>query len=279
MQATIPLTTARGTSIRRALVRIVSPVLIWGVYAALLVPYVLIRGVCDELFAPKNIEPFESALFFGHRPTDLLQDGLSGEAFWTVGFLTHLSWFFLPLAWGLVVVALNRERLVEYFFWLLLASYLSTISFLLVPIEPPWMQPGVGRILVEHGLFDYAGVDDNPVASLPSLHASLPMVMAFFFLLRMRRPRLAAVIAGHGFLIGMGVVYLGEHWMLDVVAGWFLAAAVAWLCTSAMVRRLADQFPGRPVERIQLAGAWLMTRGAEPAPIIEFESRREESVA
>jgi membrane-associated phospholipid phosphatase len=250
--------------VRDLVFRVLGPVSLWIAYAVLLLPYVFIRGVCDEVFAARDIESWEQAAFFGSVPTSFLQDHLGGGFFWNLGFAVHLSWFFLPLVWGLVVVGIERRRLPEYFMWLLLASYLSTVSFFLLPVEPPWMQDGVVRILVEHGPVDYAGVDDNQVASLPSLHAGLPIVVALFFWIRLERRGLAALIAAHGLLIGLGVVYLGEHWMIDVVAGWALAATVAWLCTADTLRIGLARLDVGPLRSLQRAVVRLSALGVHP---------------
>lgn len=167
------------------------------------------------------------------------------------GFLLHASWFFLPIAFGAVVTLFERRRMMEYFAWLLVASYIACTLFVLFPVTPPWMEPGVSRVLLVRSFVEYAQLDDNPVAAFPSLHAGLPMTIALFFLLRCGRARIAGWVAmAFALAIGVAVVYLGEHWMMDVIAGWALAGGVAFLFTNGRVRSVVGRIPGDPLELV-----------------------------
>jgi undecaprenyl-diphosphatase len=50
--------------------------------------------------------------------------------------------------------------------------------------------------------------------------------------------RITAITAGVIFIIAMGLsrVFLGHHWMTDVMAGWFLG--LAWVCMVILAHRL-----------------------------------------
>jgi len=182
-------------------------------------------------------------------PTRLIQEHSQRDPEWldAAGFAMHLSWFFLPFAFSLVVAFTDRRKMLEFYCWVLAASYLSTVFYLLFPVRPPWMEEGITRILAERNFIQYTQADDNPFAAFPSLHAAIPFVIALFFLLRSERMRSLAWLAGiHGLLISFAVVYLGEHWVLDVLAGWVLAGFVAWLFVSARVRAAIHCIPGDP---------------------------------
>lgn len=248
----------------RRLIRFLSATATWGVFAILLMPYVAIRGKGDEIFAPIGLEGAERAAFFG-VPTRLLQEHLyATDVVWldAAGFALHLSWFFLPFTFSLVVAFTERRKMLEFYCWVLATSYLSTLFYLLLPVRPPWMEPGITRILAERNFIQYTQADDNPFAAFPSLHAAIPLVIALFFLLRSERQRvLVWPIAAHGLLISAAVVYLGEHWVLDVVAGWALAGFVAWLFVSQHVRAVLHRIPGDPLSRIQQLDARIADLG------------------
>ena len=50
--------------------------------------------------------------------------------------------------------------------------------------------------------------------------------------------RITAITAGAAFIIAMGLsrVFLGHHWLTDVMAGWFLG--LAWVCMVILAHRL-----------------------------------------
>ena len=64
-------------------------------------------------------------------------------------------------------------------------------------------------------IFSFVG--GNPVAAIPSLHAALP-TMVFLFLFKWNKK---AGIAFIPYLLGVyfAVVYLGEHYVVDVIIG------------------------------------------------------------
>lgn len=246
-----PKRAERGRLIQRAWF-VSAPALLWVGYSVIVAAYAVLRSVCDEVLPPQDPEHFERSLF-GGLPTIFLQSHLYPGNEWLdyAGFLAHISWFFAPLVFGLVVTLVERRRLMEYLGWLIAMAYLSDVFFFLFPATPPWMTEGVHRILLERSFIQYTGLDNNQFAAFPSLHAGLPMVIGLFFLLRCTRTRWVGWIAvAYSLLVSFAVVYLGEHWVIDVLGGWGLAAIVAWLFVSQRVRREVSRIPGDPLPRL-----------------------------
>ncbi|MGE3073075.1 MAG: phosphatase PAP2 family protein [Dehalococcoidia bacterium] len=231
------------------------PAICWSVYCLLLFPYVWIRSVGDEWLPWHNGAHLESAIF-GGSATELLQEHIySHDLVWFDfgGFLLHLTWFAAPLAVFVLINVYERHRFPEFLLWSTTMAYMSTIGILLLPLTPPWMASHqVTRILEQRQFIPYTGLDNNPVAAFPSLHAGLPMMMALFLLIRCPRLRVAAVLAfAYSLAMGFAVVYLGEHWVVDVIAGYALAGAVAvifaggkfspikWVLPPALVTQVA----------------------------------------
>jgi membrane-associated phospholipid phosphatase len=84
--------------------------------------------------------------------------------------------------------------------------------------------------------------EDSP--AFPSGHALnavvIAGVIAYVLVLRYRTPAAAVVFGGlavlHAVLMGLSRVYLGHHWLTDVVVAWFLGAA--WLALVVVVHQL-----------------------------------------
>ncbi|MGE5597404.1 MAG: phosphatase PAP2 family protein [Hyphomicrobiales bacterium] len=241
----------------------------WALFLLLVNPYLLLRAKGDELRGWYHLGDLERAVFQGRTPTTLLQRGIySHDLVWLdfAGFALHLSWFFLPFVAGILVTVFERDRLPELLGWLIAAFYVAALSFLVFPVRPPWMDPGVHRVLVERSFINYTGIDNNPVAAFPSLHACIPMLLGLFFALRGRRLRfLRGLFFALALAIGFAVVYLGEHWVLDVLGGYALAGAVAYLFVSRRMHRLYARIPGQPVARLSRLNGAISRYGPSPA--------------
>jgi len=90
----------------------------------------------------------------------------------------------------------------------------------------------VRRMMIEYGeqfwgdrwtgLYDVLG--GNPLAAMPSLHFATSLMAAH--LLGEVGPVAGAVGWSYALLLGLALVYLGEHYASDIVAGALLAATV-----------------------------------------------------
>jgi membrane-associated phospholipid phosphatase len=183
---------------------------------------------------------FDRALF-GALPTLTLQQWLHPSAV--------LHWYDLPLAAlhgshfltflvvGLVVWVWRPEAFRAYATAVLLTSYAGLVGYFLVPTAPPWLAalqgalPPIPRILhtveslhVPRSLV--LGLDTNPVAAMPSLHAAFSLTSVFGLALVSRRA--AWIAAPYPVALAVALVYGGEHYVADLVAGYALGLAGFW---------------------------------------------------
>jgi hypothetical protein len=114
----------------------------------------------------------------------------------------------------------------------------GAVVYAAVPTAPPWWAaregrlPGARRIMEEVGerfwgrlwrpLYDFLG--GNPVAAMPSLHFGTSVMAA-------RMLSEAGALEGamgwaYTWALGFALVYLGEHYVVDLIAGAALAEAV-----------------------------------------------------
>jgi len=248
----------------------VLPLLAWAAYLSVFAFHVWARSFCDEWLPWRNLYGSETAIL-GTSASTWLQTNLAGEA----GHITaraatalHLGWFAWPIVIGAGITALRRDLLIEYFLWLAAAWFLADVFFLVAPTVPPWMgDPSVQRFLFEQGWIEYAPNDLNAVAAFPSLHACVPLTIAFFIWRRIPAARIVAVTSGlFAAAIGFAVIFLGEHWVLDVAAGYGLAAAIGLGAGSPFARRLARAIPGDPLRAvIYLDARWRALHRPRPA--------------
>lgn len=224
------------------------PFAIWGAYLLAFAAHIVVRSYADALFSAHSPGRLDQAMT-GTVPSGWLQDRFYGRVFVLDRVATgaHLVWYAFPFVVGFIVTLRQRQLLASYLSWLTVTWFLADVIFLLVPTQPPWMVDSqVTRLLFTRGWVDYAGADTNPVAAFPSLHAGIPLVMGLFVWTRWKEARiLAAICFGYALLVGFSVVYLGEHWVVDVFGGYGLALAVLWLFTSERSRAWVAMSPRR----------------------------------
>jgi membrane-associated phospholipid phosphatase len=135
---------------------------------------------------------------------------------------------------------------------------LGCVVYWMVPTAPPWWagekghMPPVRRIMEEAGerfwrrLWGplYHSLQGNPFAAMPSLHFGTS-VMAARLLSGVSRRHGAAGWA-YALSLGFGLVYLGEHYVVDLIAGFALAEAIWRLAPRAQpaVRLIAGAVHG-----------------------------------
>jgi hypothetical protein len=223
----------------------------WTPFLVILLAWEATRGIADLVGMPIQIGGpwrFEESLFFGTIPTITLQewlyDGERGSRWFDwVGAILHSLHFALPIAFGFVLWLGDRALYWRYVISILVLFLLGFLGFVLYPQAPPWLaaglidgQPfiyrvGVGTIMSlpiqGHIGLVYDHIRPNDVAAMPSLHAALPALLTLI-LWQLQRP-LAWVGVLYSATLAFFLVYQGEHYVIDIVAGWLLAALVFWL--------------------------------------------------
>ena len=199
----------------------------------------------------------ERALAFGAVPTIWLQDhlyhGTTGplEVFAMTMYLSH---FFAPVLLGFYLWwARLRDGFTQLMFGLLTVSILAEITFVLAPTAPPWLAAQQGLLppvdhVIKQGLYDlnltaaasfYGDADAyNIVAAIPSLHAAWPII-GLLVALRWGLPRWIVGLQAAQFVgVVFAIVYTGEHYLVDALAG-VAYAVVAWAIVERAFGRAA----------------------------------------
>jgi membrane-associated phospholipid phosphatase len=185
----------------------------------------------------------DRALGLGELPNVRLQRALSGLGRANVvdRFLSwvHWSWFFEPHAALAYILARDQDQFARSGRQMSAVYDLGLIVYAAVPTAPPWWaseeghtDAAVRRIMVEVGeeewgrawpaLYDTLG--GNPWAAMPSLHFATSLMAA----LLLSELGLREGIAGWAYAgtLAFALVYLGEHYVVDLIAGAALVVAV-----------------------------------------------------
>jgi membrane-associated phospholipid phosphatase len=180
---------------------------------------------------------------FGAVPSVWLQQHLvDGSPHWydAAAALVYITHFIsIPLITGLAWFLL-RDRFAQWVGAVLAFTTIGVSVYVLYPAAPPWLASERGEIgavdRISSPGWDYLHLDlvgrlivsgqqdSNPVAAMPSLHAGSAMLVALF-LWPMAKVVWRAALVGYVLMMAVALVYTGEHYVVDVVAGWLTAAA------------------------------------------------------
>jgi len=185
----------------------------------------------------------DRAIGLGRLPTTRLQRALArlGRVNLLDRFLTwvHWLWFLEPYLALLFILIRHPDRFPRAARQLAAVFDLGCAVYFLAPTAPPWWSAEQGvtgeevrRIMVEVGEGTwgsawpamYAALGGNPWAAMPSLHFATATMAAIA--LAEAGPVQGAIGWSYAATLGFALVYLGEHYVTDLLAGAGLVAAV-----------------------------------------------------
>jgi len=224
--------------------------------------YILSRKIADTAGMPwqeASMIWIDEILGFGEIPTHRLQEWIdwsASPAWWELTFpIIYTSHFLVPFAIMATLYATNRPRAQAYMSRFVLVSAMGLVGYILLPTVPPWMSSDRGAIDLVQAGFDRdwetlglpwltsafgAGRDlANPVAAMPSLHCAYP-ALAYFFFAPGRGPARHVLLGFYALYMGFTVVITGQHWLIDVFAGWLVAWAGHRIMTRHEAKREAE---------------------------------------
>ena len=140
----------------------------------------------------------------------------------------HGAHFAFFLLFGLSVWHAKRAEFQRYTMSMLGVCYLGLLCYLIIPTAPPWMAadnelvPDITRAAgsIYNAVFPavFVAFNTNPVAAMPSLHAAFPAACACVAW-RAFGPGVGVLSWAWAGLVSFSVIYLGEHYFVDVAAG------------------------------------------------------------
>jgi membrane-associated phospholipid phosphatase len=233
----------------------------WPVLAGLAI-YWFSRGFADNLGIPVHyampvgVDHWLDRLLggSGHQvPTEWLQDVWCGDpcspaspprwydAVFTTVYSTH---FVAGLAIAAILWVRKRAEWVLFMRRYVVLNFAALVVYVFYPMAPPWMAARDG--VLAHGSvhrLTSRGWDDlglsrvplvlfglsNKVAAMPSLHAAVATFIAAYGIWRLRSTWRWLLVL-YPVAMSTALVYDGEHYLVDVLAGFALTALVMVGC-------------------------------------------------
>jgi len=216
----------------------------WIPFLALFLAYEAMRGFAYNITGIVHVTELISAelQIFGTIPTLALQHFYRSPILDWLGAFFYSLHFLIPTVFGFILWHRSRENYQKYTIALLVSSYSALITILLFPSAPPWFGVKAERILfhIDHemGIPFYATlfvlIQPNPFAAFPSLHATYPWLISLYSI-KIKRIKALPIL-----LIPLGVcfsaVYLGEHYVIDLLAGVVYSTAAFFLVEKLVTR-------------------------------------------
>ncbi len=235
-------------------------------YATVWFTFTALRALADETILAQTlstrVSEFERWLFGGQLPTIRLQDRFFGQysppyhLHWYDYFFTGIHWSYFIVPHIAAVLIWHRDpRLFRHFLGamtILLAVGLAI--YFVIPSRPPWnapeqldspSAPNAYRIMTLVGEELGGGVyrasyrvigESNPWAAMPSIHMAFTFLLvfpAFYF-----GKRWGYLALAYSALMGYALVYLGEHYVIDVIVG-MMIATYGWLAARTWLHRIS----------------------------------------
>ena len=156
---------------------------------------------------------------------------------------SHWLWFLFPHGTVAYLLARHPERFARGAAQIYATFDIGVIGYWAIPTAPPWyaarqglmddgLTPQLRRMMVEYGeefwgsgwgpLYGFLG--GNPLAAMPSLHFATSVMAAHQ--LAEAGPLAGAVGWSYAATLGVALVYLGEHYVVDLAAGLALAEGI-----------------------------------------------------
>jgi membrane-associated phospholipid phosphatase len=206
-----------------------------------------------------DVISLERIVGLGNLPTAWLQGLFHAGPVWSqanpvydnlatisVGF--YFLHFPLPLAIGFLLWIHQRRVYYDYVAALIVLSMVAFVTYLVFPVAPPWwaanppVDPHTGIAVAPYitgvlhlrdtgfqglaqtfgfGNYFYSyslySISSNDVAAFPSLHAAYPF-LAFLFA-RRAFGKAGWLMLAYTACVWFAIVYLGEHWVVDIIGG------------------------------------------------------------
>jgi hypothetical protein len=219
----------------------------WVPVLLLLFGYEYLRGLVPILSKSPHIFPLINAdlTLFGFLPTIKLQSLLFTDNVFRwydyIAVVLYIGHFVIPMIIAFILWLYDRKYFKQYTTAFLVLSYMAFFTYIVYPAMPPWMASDLGYIPPLKKIMDqvlasfahpisvpsvYKFFGANLVAAMPSVHAAYPWLIFLFIAQKYRKFTIFAGLYVAG--VWFSIVYLGEHYVIDVIAG-CIYATVAYI--------------------------------------------------
>jgi len=218
-------------------------------FIVLLLSYEALQGVAGSLAIIPVIHPTASSATI--TPYGFYQ---AVQSAFLSPDLTDVMTFLYGLHFPLIIIAsvvfwyANRTIYKRYVYSLVAVSYVSLLFYIIAPSAPPWYNGVVTNLLASTssqagssgiiGEFAKIGsmIESDKFAAFPSLHAAYAVLFGYFTIKLKKIYAVVSVPIVGGILFS--TVYLGQHYIIDLIGGTAVAACCVFIMTRTIRRQV-----------------------------------------
>ncbi len=208
-------------------------------FIVLLMSYEALQGVAGSLALTPVIHPTGSGISYGL--IEAVQSAFLSPDLTDAMSLLYGLHFPLVIGSAILLWYSNRVLYKRYVYSLVACSYVSLVFYTLAPSAPPWYNGVASNVLAttsaqigSSNLFSELArigslIESDKLAAFPSLHAAYVVLFSYFTIRLKRTYGLVSTPITIGVLFS--TIYLGQHYITDLVAGVVVAASCVIIVT------------------------------------------------
>ncbi len=214
----------------------------WIPFIVILLSYEALQGITGSVYnlgnGIVNLYPIDR-MFWSVDVTGLIQRVFYSETMTDVMLFFYTLHFYLIIVASVVLWLFRRVLFTRYVIAMTITSYVSLLIFAIFPTAPPWYS-GVALnlasspasvnsappVLAQMARFSSI-IESDKFAAFPSLHAAY-ITLFCVYMVKFKRKLLAIVIPLE-FCVLFATLYLGQHYLIDLIAGVSLALVSVYL--------------------------------------------------
>lgn len=245
----------------------------WAPFILLFLSYEFLRGLAPILNNQVHITEMIAAdkFMFGYVPAVALQKALyhpnAPQWYDFMASFLYMAHFIVPMLTAFLFWLVSKKTFREFTLALIILSFAAFGTYVLYPAMPPWLAANNGYLPQLPKIMDqivvymghpialptlYSLFRGDEVAAMPSLHAAFPLLVTLFFTRLFKWCGLLLVPYVLG--VWFSVVYLGEHYAIDVLFG-AIYAVVAFILVINLERVNAKHHSKRLLRAVRILPA------------------------
>ena len=205
-------------------------------FITLLLSYEALQDLVGSIASSHNLFSIYSVdgALWGFNLTGWVQLHLQSVSATTIALVFYGLHFPLVLGASVLFWLTNKPLYRSYVSAMLITSFAALTLFLLLPTMPPWYQ-GTAQNLVLNGsssLSGYGGwftqlMESDKFAAFPSLHSAYATTFSYFTI----KLRLWLAVVAVPLVLGVEIstIYLGQHYLVDLLGGAALSLVSCYL--------------------------------------------------